>query len=581
MIAQTHIAQHNCETSSANTLSFAYLSNSNVNLRANDDAVQLNDRAGLTEVQRLESAMKELISSFRDRITQAAAAEEGPHMVSVEVNPAKEHPLDDCEKGEYDPRFTEAVLDVPRLHKVSKGYVHDPHFYVMDVERKSDEEIIKINGDKWLPLCFPVQDPNSSTVVEPSNYYSPFPGQSQTRSETDLHMRLSTNTVSISFTLPSTHTHTDFVQQYAPAAGKPDVDGTVKLTMPRAFILDKLKEELGGIDVENTPYHINVFDIVVSEETSNLLVDFDKVFVSRSHENPEFLNSWSTPRGIDNTASNLIEGPSESVGGKIFNRIAAEGASNIRRNDINGVDPVYIAPSYKNGAEHPRWINRNWDEIDRTLKRCVNGNSFEIRLPPKDQAQEFDFLVWFVLSNAKRIWNLTQHYGEQPQVKGDGADLGFNTVYKTGASKGRVVLISKRVLSELLLEKKNKFNQEKQLMKLDDVSVLIWPVQGLQGWQAYKTIAEQQAKIPSKKAEYVKYSVELTISYEPFRQALLLAAAESDAGLASPSAPHGGDACPRTKHTAKLPQLSTLLRAVFNFLAVRLCFSVPAAAAST
>ncbi len=47
---------------------------------------------------------------------------------------------------------------------------------------------------------------------------------------------------------------------------------------------------------------------------------------------------------------------------------------------------------FKNGAEHPRWINRNWEDIDTTLKRCVNGNAYEIRLPEKERAQEFDFL---------------------------------------------------------------------------------------------------------------------------------------------------------------------------------------------
>jgi hypothetical protein len=63
-----------------------------------------------------------------------------------------------------------------------------------------------------------------------------------------------------------------------------------------------------------------------------------------------------------------------------------------------------------------------------------------------------------------------------------------------------VVLISKRVLSELLLEKKNKYSQEKQLMKPDNLTLVLWPVQGLKGWNNYRTMAEQQAKVPSKKA---------------------------------------------------------------------------------
>ncbi len=120
-------------------------------------------------------------------------------------------------------------------------------------------------------------------------------------------------------------THEEFVNAFAPKASRPDLDGTVKITVPKRFLLEKLKEELKDIDVANSPYHLNVFDILVTEETSNFLVDFDKILTSRSHENPQYLNSWSTPRGIDNTAQNLVEGPeqSEAEGTRYFNKIVA------------------------------------------------------------------------------------------------------------------------------------------------------------------------------------------------------------------------------------------------------------------
>ncbi len=72
---------------------------------------------------------------------------------------------------------------------------------------------------------------------------------------------------------------------------------------------------------------------------------------------------------------------------RYYNKTIADGQSNIKRHDCYSADPLYIAPSYKNGAEHPRWINRNWEDIDATLKKCVNGNAYEIRLPEKDRAQ--------------------------------------------------------------------------------------------------------------------------------------------------------------------------------------------------
>ncbi len=44
----------------------------------------------------------------------------------------------------------QAILDVPRLHKVTKGFVHDPHHYLFDYEKTKDEAIIALNGGKWL-----------------------------------------------------------------------------------------------------------------------------------------------------------------------------------------------------------------------------------------------------------------------------------------------------------------------------------------------------------------------------------------------------------------------------------------------
>ncbi len=89
------------------------------------------------------------------------------------------------------------------------------------------------------------------------------------------------------------------------------------------------------------------------------------------------------------------------------------------------------------------------------------------------------------------------------QIKGDTQDKHFGEAYKHDKSdKQQFVLISKRVLTELLMEKRNKYNQEKQLIKLDDLTLVLWPVAGLKGWQAYKHLAEQQAKVPSKKVRF-------------------------------------------------------------------------------
>ena len=222
--------------------------------RSNDSTVDLTDSANMTEMQRVEATIKELVGRIvASKLGSSAHASSSsePELQSVEVSPAKEHGLDNTEKGEYDPNFTRAYMDVPRMHKVSRGFVHDPHYYQMDVEPKSDENIIQLNGGKWLELCFPVQDPNSSTIQEPHNYYSPFPGQSQAQGQTDLHMRLCTNIVRLSFTMAGTPlTHTDFVNAYKPDSNS---NGTIKITIPKEVIRNKLQDALSSLD-PRTPY---------------------------------------------------------------------------------------------------------------------------------------------------------------------------------------------------------------------------------------------------------------------------------------------------------------------------------------
>ena len=96
----------------------------NVNLRPSEEAVDLkNNKTGMSEVQRLEAAMRDMLASFKQKVGHSNTTED-TEVVSLEVDPSREHPLDNADTAQYDPRFTEAVLDVPRTHKVTKGFVH-------------------------------------------------------------------------------------------------------------------------------------------------------------------------------------------------------------------------------------------------------------------------------------------------------------------------------------------------------------------------------------------------------------------------------------------------------------------------
>jgi len=116
------------------------------------------------------------------------------------------------------------------------------------------------------------------------------------------------------------------------------------------------------------------------------------------------LQSWSKHSGVDPNAHNLVasEQTPEADKHRYYHVIHAEGKSDIKRTcDDECADTVYIAPSYNNGAEHPRWINRNWDDIFDALARTAQGNYYRIKLPTMKQWKDFDFLTWFILSNMK------------------------------------------------------------------------------------------------------------------------------------------------------------------------------------
>ena len=55
----------------------------------------------------------------------------------------------------------------------------------------------------------------------------------------------------------------------------------------------------------------------------------------------------------------------------MHNRIHSDGANNILRPCDR--EPLFIGNAFKNGAEHPRWINRNWPAIEEDLKKLCSG----------------------------------------------------------------------------------------------------------------------------------------------------------------------------------------------------------------
>ena len=58
-------------------------------------------------------------------------------------------------------------------------------------------------------------------------------------------------------------------------------------------------------------------------------------------------------------------------------------------------------------------------------------------------------------------------------------------------------------------------------MRLEEIVLVLWPVAGAEGWDAYAEIAHDYKRVAALSVERVKFVCEVTISFEPFRQALL------------------------------------------------------------
>lgn len=68
------------------------------------------------------------------------------------------------------------------------------------------------------------------------------------------------------------------------------------------------------------------------------------------------------------------------------------------------------------------------------------------------------------------------------------------------------------MIDELLAEKRKKYDQENMLMRLENLTVLLWPLKGTKGWKEYAAVAKDFACVPSRALERVKISVEIEIS---------------------------------------------------------------------
>ena len=138
------------QANSASLIQSRELGARNVQHREKTGGIDLGASTNQSEVQRLEQAMKDMIRGFKEKIE--SAADKAAEVVSggqEMIQRGGDHDLDNANTAQYNPQYTEALLDVPTVHRPQNRFVHDPHHYIIDFIEQSAENLIKLNGGTW------------------------------------------------------------------------------------------------------------------------------------------------------------------------------------------------------------------------------------------------------------------------------------------------------------------------------------------------------------------------------------------------------------------------------------------------
>jgi len=130
---------------------------------------------------------------------------------------------------------------------------------------------------------------------------------------------------------------------------------------------------------------------------------------------------------------------------------------------------------------------------------------------------------------------ITRESGEVPEVKLNGEHAEFGRFYRMDANdeNSGFTLMSKHAVNQLLNQKRKHHNQDQQLMNLNEITMVLWPKEGERGWKQYGELANDLQNVLARTKERVRFSCEITISYEPYRHALVKPGTDD---FASPSA---------------------------------------------
>lgn len=257
------------------------------------------------------------------------------------------------------------------------------------------------------------------------------------------------------------------------------------------------------VDMKRSDFHILPVGIEVIHASSNLPISFDLTLSSSSAKKGQPV-SWSEAHGVCNAGdavTHVVIPPYQ-----------------------NGELPSHAPYIYKcsndiNTASFAQWMQIDIDQLLADIlnkpTEVVNGIPVIKFVLPHADEKRFNRVDWFLVTEWWRIVHRTDEMG-----------LALNTEWKINQlqkdDQGKFVLIPTVVLKDIIYSKRTRFNKQKVLMNLSEVTLHADPVLGVGGWRDLATFADTQAKHGnlSDCSQIARFNVTVRVAYEPWKGVL-------------------------------------------------------------
>jgi hypothetical protein len=365
----------------------------------------------------------------------------------------------------------------------------------------------------------------------PGFFYSPFPRERYVYGSDSPNPW---NFVDLTFTLHSQSIkHRDFYSDYC-GPGKALV---LKINK------EQLRETLGKIvQLDRLDYHLMPFQIYLKSVHSSIpihLVCSLKSTLSpvSLHHDPmlagspasQILECMANPPKPKNYSTNFVDWYT-SPGSCSSQQPGSMGTGGVvihagQKGFLNASDPstgllVYSANSLLyNNPDFSRWIGVDFKELRDTLKRMVTKpdgqcECYRFTCPMANLVARFELYFWIFVEYFPLICSRTPgHVQNDERVRP-------NRVQVDRLTTERYVIVVKKVYDDIVERMERMFNKDLHLMNVNELVLVVRPLNGDPGWQDYLNIMKSwelnNTRTHNPEREFVDFTATFTMAFEPF-----------------------------------------------------------------